>query len=69
MEGDFFQRGHIRIDKITCHFYGCGPQGTIIEHDLLPRQSEVRTFTDGKDKLAMSGTSQCGHLHIAFLTN
>jgi hypothetical protein len=69
-EGDFNLTGHITATGYSCSwFWGCGLRTTIIDYDVLPRRLESWTFTGTNNHYWFRGTSQCGHLHVAFLYN
>ncbi len=71
MEGDFNLPGHISGTRISCTDYwiytSCGPRTIYMDYDVLPRHVESWTFSDGNDRFAFAGTSQCGHQHTALL--
>jgi hypothetical protein len=70
MEGDFNVRGHMTGSIIRVNwFWGESPRTGLFDYDVLPRHYEIWTFTDGKDRYSIKGTSPCGHLHVAFLWN
>jgi hypothetical protein len=75
MEGDFNLPGHIRgfhwfCDRGPFGIAACGWQtSTDFEYDVLPRHVEVWNWNNGSSNAEVHGTSQCGHLHVAFLWN
>lgn len=74
MEGDFNLRGHVKGDHWHCDspipgIIACGWVNTVdFDFDILPRQQMAWAWNPSSNA-HVAGTSQCSHLHVAFLWN
>ncbi len=79
MEGDWIATGHTQGYRtwFPCSWpWACGSQSQIDwDYDVLPRHIEIWTYGDAggsgsrRGTHGASGSSQCGHLHVAALWN
>ncbi|HEX3475801.1 MAG TPA: hypothetical protein VHT91_12295 [Kofleriaceae bacterium] len=69
LEGDFSNNGHISGYSWSCNVFACS-WSLVVDHDVLPRNVETWSITGASGGwVRFSGTSQCGHLGVAFLWN
>jgi hypothetical protein len=69
-EGDFSNNGHISGYAWSCSVFGACSWLPLVGYDVLPRHVETWSITGASGGwVRFAGTSQCGHLGVAFLWN